>query len=128
MFTYRYTDDSGNEVAISLSKEIHDLIDNERRFNERITEEYQKHFSDLPQEQYQALPTPDSLEDNVMLREELRRVFDVVQECTEKQRRRFLLHIVCGMTLDEIAKLERCKKQNVYSSVQQVLLKIKNNL
>ncbi len=128
MSTYRYKNDFGNEVSITISEEIQHLLDDEPRFQSRILKEYKKHFDHLSQERYEALPEPESLEDYVMLREQLRHISTIIQSCTQRQRYRFLLHIVYGMTLDEIAEMDGCKRQNVHASIQKVIEKIKNNL
>jgi len=128
LFTYTYKDELGNEVTISISYEVHQIVEDEHLFERRIKDEYKKHITDLSDGRYEALPSMENVEESALTREVLHEVFDIVNGCTEKQRRRFLLHVVYGLPTSEIARLDGCAQRNVRLAIQRVMDKIMNNL
>ena len=128
MFTYKYKNELGKEVTINISYEIHKIVADEPKFERRIKDEYKNHITDLPDEQYDSMPSPVNLEELFIMKEELQVIFDIVNCCTQKQRRRFILHFAYGLTQEEIARVEGCTRPSVQRSIQQVLRKIMNNL
>ena len=128
MCTYKYKDENGNEVVINISLEVSRIVEDEAKFERRIRDEYKAHITDLPDGQYEALPSMENIEETVIMRESLRDIFAIVSGCTEKQQRRFMLHIVRGYKVAEIAQYEGCTTEVVRRSIQLVVRKIVNNL
>ena len=124
----KYKDDDGKEVVISISLEVSEIIEDEPKFERRIKDEHKTHITDLPDGQYETLPSLENIEETVIMRDSLRGVFAIVNGCTEKQQRRFMLHVVDGYKLAEIARHESCSVNAVRLSVQQVLGKIMNSM
>lgn len=128
MFTYKYKDEFGNEITIDISHEVHKIVEDESKFERRIKNEYKNHITNLTDGQYEALPSLVDIEESVIMREGLRDIFAIVNNCTQKQRRRFMFHVVHGLTLDEIAQIEGCSPQGVWLSIKQVSDRIMNSL
>ena len=128
MSTYKYKDENGNEVTINISLEVSKIIEDEPKFERRIKDERKAHITDMPDGQYEALPSLENIEETVIMRDSLRDIFAIVSNCTEKQRRRFMLHVVHHYTIAEIAHYEGCKPRCVRYSIRKVVDKIINNL
>ena len=98
---------------------------NLRRWDERHTEQ-----SELTDETLynRALNPPKDLEDifiDSLQNEQLRLA---IQELHEIQRRRFILYHEFGLTYEQIAEMEGCKKQSVCESVIRAEEKIKEKI
>jgi len=128
MCTYTYKDENGNEVVINISLEVAQIVEDEAKFERRIKDERKAHITDMPDGQYEALPSLENVEETVIMRDGLRDIFAIVNDCTEKQRRRFMLHVVGGYKFAEIARHEGRSTKAVRLSIQQVLGKIMNNM
>ena len=70
----------------------------------------------------------ESLEDTVMRRMEHELLHKEITKLPKTQRRRLLLYFFGGLTYEQIAKLENCKRQAVQCSIQMALKKLKKIL
>lgn len=59
---------------------------------------------------------------------EHRRLNEAISLLSEKQRRRFLLHFLHGLTYQQIAEIEKVKANSVYKSVEKALLYLRNTI
>ena len=98
---------------------------NLRRWDERYREK-----SDLTEAtlRRRALHLPRSVEDSVIAAEQDELLRQAIAELPEVQRRRLLLYHDEGLTFDEIALREGCKRQPVIRSVQRAEEKIRKKV
>ncbi len=61
------------------------------------------------------------------VKSELKSVLDIVNTCTEIQKKRFKMYFVDDLTFKEIALKEKCSDRAVSKSIQMVLNKLNNN-
>ena len=113
------------EVSRPVYREFERFVRVERnltRWDERHREQSEVWDETLNK---RALYPPDSLEDTVFdcLRNEQLRL--AIQQLSETQRRRFVLHHEFGLTYGQIAKMEDCQKAAVSESVQQAKTEIR---
>ena len=113
------------EVTRPVYLEFYRFVKHERnlrRSDERHTEQ-----SELTDETLynRALRPPKSIEETVFdsLRNEL--LQQIIAELPEIQRRRFVLHHEFGLTYEQIAEMEGCKRQPVTRSVERAKQKIR---
>ena len=71
---------------------------------------------------------PESLEDAVIKKQEREALHKAIIKLPETQRRRLLLYFFGGLTYEQIAKLEGCKRQAIQCTVQTALNNLKKNL
>ena len=71
---------------------------------------------------------PDkSVEETVFDNLQVKQFRTVFQKLSKTQRRRFVLHYEFGLTFEQIAKMEGCKRQAIQQCVSRVEEKIKEN-
>jgi DNA-directed RNA polymerase specialized sigma24 family protein len=128
MYYVKTKDISGHEIMVEVSFEIYQLFEAERKQNERDRYERRKHIDDSPKSDHaELLPSrhDENPEETLIRRETLQTVLKIVEACTPIQRERFYLNRVFGYSGNEIAKIQGCRLQAVYQSVNSVLKKIK---
>ncbi|WP_409967805.1 hypothetical protein RFF05_14815 [Bengtsoniella intestinalis] len=128
-FYVKVKDSTGKYVFIEVTLEIHELFEEERRYNKRIKKEYQRHRTDEEFIEEYMLPNrlhTVSIPEKLAHQHDLKQAQAVIATCTETQQRRFNLHRVMGYSLTEIAKMENCSKVSVKESVDKVIAKLNN--
>jgi RNA polymerase sigma-70 factor (ECF subfamily) len=95
---------------------------NLRRWDERHTE-----YSELTEETLmsRALCPPKGIEETFFDGQRDERLRQAVEELPELQRRRFTLHHEFGLTYEQIAQMEGCKRQPIARSVERAEQKIR---
>jgi RNA polymerase sigma factor (sigma-70 family) len=116
------------EVSYHVYLEFLKFIKIERnllRWNERHIEQ-----SDLTDETLnkRALSPIMNLEEIAINNLQCEQLRLAIQSLPEKQRRRFTLYHIFGLTYERIAKLESCKKQSVCEAVQRAEEKIREKI
>jgi len=103
-----------------FAKQEHNQDRQDRRHMER---------SDLTDQSLydRALHKPKSVEDTVLDNMRAERLAEVIAELPEIQRRRFVLYHEFGLTYDQIAKMEGCKRQPIIRSVSRAEEKIRES-
>ena len=71
---------------------------------------------------------PESLEDVVIKKQEREALHKAIIKLPEIQRRRLLLYFFGGLTYEQIAKLEGCKRQAIQCTIQAALKNLKKIL
>ena len=116
------------EVSRSVYLEFLRFVKKERnlrRWDERYAEQYELTEEKLYE---RALYPPKSIEEKTfdsLQNEQLRLA---IQELPEIQRRRFVLQHEFGLTYEQIAKIEGCKRQPVTRSIERAEEKIKEKM
>jgi RNA polymerase sigma-70 factor (ECF subfamily) len=126
-----WSDDKGKniaEISVEVTKEIFDVFEEGRRQKIREENEFSRHGDKYEKLPYEDLPDWYNLSEHVEHRDNLKKIMDILDSCTEIQKERFLLNTIHGMTYREIAEAELCSWQAVKHSVGQVWDKIKNTL
>jgi len=98
---------------------------NLRRWDERHKERL-----DLSEQELhaRALRQPHSMEKLLIDAEEKEMLRQAITKLPEIQRRRLLMHYEDGMTFEEIAIVEKCRKQSVHESVRLAEKQIREKL
>lgn len=126
-FYVKVKDSNGRYVYVEVSFEIHELFEEEKRYNNRITKRFERHGTDVEFVEDYMLPSrlhTTSIPQRIAYQEEINKAQAVIATCTEIQQRRFNLHRVMGYSLTEIAKMEGCSVMSIKRSVDAVSKKL----
>ncbi len=126
-FYVKVKDSNGKDVFIEVTLEIHELFEEEKRYNQRIAKRFQCHGTDEEFNEDYMLPSrlhPTSIPQRIAYQHEIDKAQAVISTCTEKQQRRFNLHRVMGYSMTEIAKMENCAIRTVKQSIDAVIKKL----
>ena len=126
-FYVKVKDSNGRYVYAPVSFEIHELFEEEKRYNSRISKQFERHGTDVEFVEDYMLPSrlhTISIPDKIAYQQEIDKAQAVISTCTETQQRRFNLHRVMGYSMTEIAKMENCSKSAVKESVDKVIAKL----
>lgn len=138
MSSYVYTNFDNETVEVEISEEIQSFLEaGDKRVHreERKAKRYERHFKPYSWNNYHLFSVA-SCEDEYnnfverVANEEqendiLQKIYEVLDTCTPKQKERFLLYAVEGLTLEKIAEKEQCAKQSVHETICFVIKKIK---
>jgi len=118
---------AGQNVTCEISGDCFRLYVNE--FNkplERQKNEYRrKRVNGISLEDLRQIPAERcNLADIIAPKEDLSKVMEIVNSCTQIQRRRFYMRYIDELTLDEIAAIECCDKSAVRRSINYILKKL----
>ncbi len=126
-FYVKVKDSNGRYVYVEVSFEIHELFEEENRYNKRMAKRFERHGTDVEFVEDYMLPSrlyTISIPQRIAYQEEIDKAQAVIATCTETQQRRFNLHRVMGYSMTEIAKIENCSKSAVKESVDKVITKL----
>ena len=127
----------GHIVSAEVSTEVGEYWEQGKRSNRKLYREQQRYWAGREYDEYIIateghLPYCATPEDLICQWETLDEIMTALALCTEKQRKRFLLHALYDLSYEEIGTLYGCSKQAVQLSVETVrkklLLFIKNHL
>ena len=129
-FYVKVLNHQGVEVLVKVSFEIYNIFEEERKDQERVRKEQERHLNDTEVDSdivayYHSLHKT-SVEDKITYRSEIKEAMEVIQTCTPTQQRRFHLNRILGYSFAEIGIMENCSKTRVKKSVDIVAEKIKN--
>ncbi len=122
---------TGKTEAVEVSEEIYQVYKDFFRLKEKEKRERRFHIDGYSIDDYIAnryenkLGRIESLETKIINRDILFRIFEILEKCTYKQKERFWLNRICGLSYAEIARKENCDIKAVIRSVQAVSAKIK---
>ena len=127
------TDGNGNKLTVEVSYEIFRFEKNYSRQEIRHLEESKENlsyegFCELNDEYYMEIPeqlTASSCETEIMNNFSAEELHKAIDRLPEKQRRRFILYFVNGLTFEEIAVAENVTYKSVVESVQNALVKLR---
>lgn len=118
----------GEMVDVEVTEKVYQAVMDSKKQQERERKQKRYYMDGKSIDEYIAagkLYSSESIEMNLINKEILRKVEIVLDSCTPKQRKRFLLNKIYGFTLTEIAKSENCDIKAVCRSVEAVSKKIK---
>lgn len=132
MFFIEVPDTEGNIVKVEVSKEVHDVFQEDEKKKNALTQADFRHLSHeeiqhSTTQHKQFAPVP-SLEEQFFTKLLLADLEEVLLSCTKVQQKRFYQKKILGYTYEEIAKLEGCSHVAVRNSVLLVEKKIKKFL
>lgn len=128
---YIYFKDSvEKDCQIEISKEIFDTYTESKKAYVKIKNETSRHLeqSTLTEEElyHRAFNSIESVEEVVIKNIDKEKIRQALNSLTETQHRRVDLHIINGITVRDVAKLEKVQKSQIQKSLQQGIKKIKN--
>lgn len=133
LIPFTFEDSNGTLVEISVTPEVFEVLDEERKEVERRRKEHERRGSDYDVEDEYVMmehwKTQHSLEDDVHSRLEMDRLLEFLDEnCSKKQQARFYLNRILGYSFAKIAQNQGCTEGAVRHSVNLVSKKIKHFL
>ena len=116
---------NGQALSVEVSVEVYEYLDEADHKNENLAHERRRHWDGREFDEYIAstegrLPYQETPEQQVCRMETRDELLSVLENCTEAQRRRFLLYALDGLTYEQIARLCGCSRSSVQSSIEGV--------
>ena len=130
VFTVAFMDGEGNSHDVSVNREVFTSLKQFHLAENRLAykdEVYISHFIEDADDEglcsmvFEPLP---SVENTVISGELCEAIAGLIMNLTDKQRRRFLLCKVDGLTYKQIARYEKCSLLSAYTSVQDATKRI----
>ena len=112
-------------VSVEVSTEVGKFWEQSKRKGRNLQQEQQRHWDGRGYDEYIVsiegrLPYCATPEDLICQWETLDEIMTVLALCTEKQRKRFLLHALYDLSYEEVGKLCGCSKGTVQTSINAV--------
>lgn len=119
----------GEYIKVEVSKEVFSFFLEDKREMHRqnmALYRYQTH-NDVEDDltQFQNFHPPPSVEEDYLIREDLRLALEVIGTCSKVQQRRFYQNRILGYTFVEIAQKEGRIESSIYRSIIAVEKKLK---
>ncbi|MFT9056450.1 MAG: sigma-70 family RNA polymerase sigma factor [Ethanoligenens sp.] len=123
----------GQILSVEVSAEVGECLDRARHKSENLAHEKRRHWDGREFDEHivahecsrSYYETP---EDWLCRRETLREITAALESCTAKQRRRFLLFALNGLSCSQIGNICGCSKASVQDSIDAVRKKVKRLL
>ena len=117
-------------VSIEVSAEVGEFLDRARHKSENLAHEKRRHWDNREFDEYivahecsrSYYETPEDL---LCRKETLREITAALESCTEKQRYRFLLYALEGLSCTRIGNICGCSKSAIMRSIEAVRRKVK---
>ena len=124
---------NGQSVVVNVSVEVFTYMDRADHKDENLAHEKRRHWDGREFDEYiiahecsrSYYETP---EDWLCRRETLREIMTALESCTAKQRKRFLLFALEGLSCSRIGNICGCSKASVQDSIDAVRKKVKRLL
>jgi RNA polymerase sigma-70 factor (ECF subfamily) len=123
----------GQTISVEASAEVGEFLDRARHKSENLAHEKRRHWDNREFDEtivahecsrgYYETP-----EDWLCRRETLREIMTALESCTEKQRRRFLLFALEGLSCSQIGNACSCSQYAVWNSIETVRRRCKKIL
>ena len=116
---------NGQVLSVEVTIEVYEYLDRADHKEENLTYEQRRHWDGREFDEYIAFTEgvgaySETPEDYLCRKETLHELLSVLADCTETQRRRFLLYALDGLSYAEIAARCGCSKSAVQSSIEAV--------
>ena len=116
---------NGRFVPVEVNAEVYEYLDQADHKAENLAHEQRRHWDRREFDEYiiateGCLPYCATPEELICQQETLEEILTVLALCTEKQRKRFLLHALYDLSYEEIGKLCGCSKGTVQTSINAV--------
>ncbi len=129
MYSVTIIDYYGRPIPVTVSREVYEVYEEDRKREERERFERRKHIDRRGLEDYIQAHEMEFLSQTMdefyEMLEVLRVVLAVVRTCTPAQQQRFYLHCLCGCSYADIAAVQGRGEMSVRESVRTVKKKIK---
>lgn len=127
IYIINFYDNKGVMQKVEVSREVFNLFDENEKFENARFYEYSKH---LLHENFnsEVIASDYSLEDEVISALKIKELKKELNNLTIVQKRRIIKYYFYDMTLDEIAKEEKCTKMAVKFSIDSAINKISKKL
>lgn len=120
-------------IAVEVSAEVGEFLDRARHKNENLAHEKRRHWDGREFDEYivahecsrSYYETPENW---LCRRETLWEIMTALESCTAKQRQRFLLFALEGLSCSQIGNVCGCSKASVQDSVDAARRKVKRLL
>lgn len=113
---------NGQALSVEVTVEVYEYLDRTDHKEENLAHEQRRHWDGREFDEYIAFTEgvgaySETPEDYLCRKETLNELLSVLADCTEVQRRRFLLYALDGLSYAEIAALCGCSKYAVRDSI-----------
>ncbi len=120
----------GQNVSVEVSAEVYEFLDRARHKNENLAHEKRRHWDGHEFDEYiitrecsrSYYETP---EDWLCRKETFWEITAALENCTAKQRYRFLLYALEGLSCSQIGNICGCSKSAIMRSIEAVRKKVK---
>ena len=124
---------NGQLVTVEVTEEVYVFLDYAEHKEENLAHEQRRHWDGREFDEYIVqkegrLRFVQSPEQELCQKETMRVILRALENCTESQRRRFLLYALEGMSYTQIGQLCGCSKVAVHYSIEAVRKKCKEYL
>ena len=124
---------NGQLVTVEVTEEVYAFLDYAEHKEENLAHEQRRHWDGREFDEYIVqkegrLRFVQSPEQELCQKETMRVILRALENCTESQRRRFLLYALEGMSYTQIGQLCGCSKVAVHYSIDAVRKKCKEYL
>jgi len=127
-----FKDGKGEHHRFEIDKSLYDTFDSFELEDLSMLNEFDNHteHSELTEASLnrRALHKPESVEDTVCRRLRNEQLHNAIFKLPDTQRRRLLLYYFGGLTLEQIAEMERCSHVAVIHSIDKAKATIKEKL
>ena len=125
--------DNGRVVSVEVTTEVYEFLDYADHKEENLAHEQRRHWDGREFDEYIVqkegrIRFVQSPEQELCQKETMRVILRALENCTESQRRRFLLYALDGMSYTQIGNLCGCSKVAVHYSIEAVRKKCKEYL
>ncbi len=120
----------GQSVAVEVSVEVYEYLDRANHKTENLFHEQRRHWDRREFDEYiiahecsrSYYETPENW---LCRKETLREITAALESCTAKQRYRFLLYALEGLSCSQIGNICGCSKSAIMRSIEAVRRKVK---
>ena len=124
---------NGQLVTVEVTEEVYAFLDYAEHKEENLAHEQRRHWDGREFDEYIVqkegrISFVQSPEQELCQKETMRVILRALENCTESQRRRFLLYALEGMSYTQIGNLCGCSKVAVHYSIEAVRKKCKEFL
>lgn len=126
---FKKINECGKVISVPISKEIYDYYLEEKNETEsRIRKKKRNKIIFVDNINIDDIRVDQFQNDKTYAAEKLKKAFEVIENCTITQQRRFKMYRILGYSIAEISVIENCSEQAISNSIDKVkqkLLKIK---
>ena len=124
---------NGQMVSVEVTEEVYAFLNYADHKEENLVHEQRRHWDGREFDEYIVqkegrIRFVQSPEQELCQKETMRVILRALENCTESQRRRFLLYALDGMSYTQIGQLCGCSKVAVHYSIEAVRKKCKEYL
>lgn len=120
----------GQTVSVKVSVEVYTYLDQADHKTENLFHEQRRHWDGREFDEYivaheRSQSYYETPEDWLCRKETIREITTALESCTAKQRYRFLLYALEGLSCSQIGNISGCSKSAIMRSIEAVRRKVK---